>query len=739
MRYGAALLGLLLAMAMLIRDDVSGARAPGAQGTHAVDFDAEVLPILAENCFRCHGGVRELSGLSLIYRDRAVQPAKSGVAAVVPFDAHASEMVRRINAVGGPKQMPPATNALSSHDRALLARWIDEGAVWEKPWALQEVRPQEQPRVRGASWMRVELDAFVLAEFEKQGIEPAQEADRATLARRLSLDLTGLPPEPLEVASFLADTRADAYEREVDRLLASPHYGERFARVWLDLARYADTQGYEKDLPRTNWLWRDWVIDAINADMPYDAFTTRLLAGDLLENAADMDRVATGFHRNTLTNTEGGTDNEEFRMAAVMDRVSTTWQAWMGTTFQCAQCHGHPYEPYSHREYYEFLAFFNQSADADADDDAPILKVESPAHGATSALVMAELPAAQARTTSVLLRGSFLAPGDTVTASTPSMLPTMDASLPRNRLGLARWLFDPRHPLTARVAANRQWETLFGRGIIETSEDFSLHPQIPGLLDHLASRLRALQFSMKAFTRELVLSATYRQSSIGSETSLARDPANRFFSRAIKRRLEAETVRDAALAVGGILTRTMHGPPVMPAQPAGVWATVYNGEDWKTSEGAAATRRSIYTYWKRTSPHPQMLALDAPSRETCVVRRTQTSTPSAALATFNDPALVGAARGLARRVLVHGARDLRAHAARMFHAALAREASPRELDRIIAFIEAERLRFASDTVARAAFLGEDAARAPDADESEYAALASGANLILNLDEFLTTK
>ncbi len=739
MRYAAALFGMLLVMMLLMRGAASIAHPFDAPRTVPVDFDAEVLPILSEHCYRCHGGVRELSGLNLVYRERVTQPAKSGACAVVPFDAASSEMIRRVNQVGGPKQMPPATSALSRRDRELLARWIEEGAAWEKPWALQEVRATDSLSVQHQEWCRVGLDRFVLAAMEEQGIEPAPEASRATLLRRLSLDITGLPPEPNEVEAFLADASADAYERVVDRLLASPHYGERFARVWLDLARYADTQGYEKDLPRTNWLWRDWVIDALNADMPYDAFSTRLLAGDLLDAATDSDRVATAFHRNTLTNTEGGTDSEEFRMAAVMDRVATTWQAWMGATFQCAQCHGHPYEPYTQREYYEFLAFFNQSADADQDDDAPILKTASPTHGETSVLVMAELPAAQARTTHVLTRGSFAAKGEAVSPNTPFILPPMDPSLPRNRLGLARWLFDPAHPLTARVAANRQWEILLGRGIIETSEDFSLHPEIHGLLDHLAVRLRELGFSMKAFTREIVCSATYRQSSIASVQALAIDPSNRLFSRAIKRRLEAETVRDAVLAVGGILTRTLYGPPVMPAQPSGVWATVYNGEDWKMSEGAQATRRSIYTYWKRTSPHPQMIALDAPSRETCVVRRTQTNTPIAALASFNDPALLGAARGLARRALSDSSDDLRAQAARMFLVALSRDASPEELDRLVAFLETERARFAADAAARNAFLAADATLAPQTDPSVFAALASGANLILNLDEFLTTK
>ncbi len=739
MRYVGAIAALFISIAVLLRLTHASALAPFPAVDHAVDFDSEVLPILSENCFRCHGGVRELASLNLIDRERATQVLKSGRVAIVPSDAAASELVRRVNLVGRKGQMPPSSAPLLPEDRRTLERWVAQGASWEKPWALQPVQHSQLPVVRRSAWVRNPLDAFVLAEFERRGIEPPLDADPAALLRRVSLDLTGLPPEPSELDAFLADTSDAAYRRVVDRLLASPHYGERWARMWLDLARYADTQGYEKDLGRTVWPWRDWVIDALNADMPLDAFSLRLLAGDLIEGATEADRIATVFHRNTLTNTEGGTDNEEFRMAAVMDRVATTWQAWMGTTFQCAQCHGHPFEPYAHREYYEFLAFFNQSADADKDDDSPLLKVVRDGLGESSVPVMEELPAADARTTHMLIRGSLATPGEIVLASTPAVLPAMDAALPRNRLGLAQWLFDPAHPLTTRVAVNRQWEALMGRGIVETSEDFARHSHHPALLDHLATRLRELGFSMKALTREIVLSSTYRQSSTPTASAVVKDHDNALFSRALKRRLDAETVRDASLAVGGLLTRTMHGPPVMPAQPSGVWQTVYNGGDWTMSEGEDATRRSIYTYWKRTSPHPQMIALDAPSRETCTVRRVETNTPVAVLATWNDPALLGAARGLARRALAESGDAVDAQCASMWRIALARDPDTSELARLVAYVEMERVRFGSDASTCEAFLGVGVSHSSDTDAPLYAALASGANLILNLDEFLTNK
>ena len=547
-------------------------------------------------------------------------------------------------------------------------------------------------------------------------------------------------------AAYLADSDADAaYELLVDTLLASPAYGERFARVWLDLGRYADTQGYEKDNHRDIWAWRDWLIAALNADMPYDQFAVRLLAGDMLPDATDDDRLATAFHRNTLTNTEGGTDNEEFRMAAVFDRVSTTWQAFMGVTFQCVQCHGHPYEPITQREYYEFLDYLNQTADADIDDDSPRLAVER-AGVKTSAPVMAELAADKRRVTRRLDRGALTAPAEAVSAGVPAALGAVGgsdhaaegaaAAEPRDRLEMAQWIASAGNPLFARVAANRAWETLFGRGIVETSEDFGVMgsgASDRALLDHLAGVLVANGFSMKALLKEIVMSATYRQSAVASADALARDPDNRLLTRSPRLRLEAEQVRDQALVVSGLLSRKIGGPSVYPPQPEGVWQVVYSGAAWNTPEGEDRYRRGIYTYLRRTSPYPSFIAFDSTSRETCTVRRIRTNTPLAALVTLNDPVYLECAQHLAIAARAH-ADDASAVRA-MLERALGRAALDAEVARLVELVARERTRYAGrDDLAR--HLAGKAA-ADSTNLARDAALVAAANAILNLDDFLT--
>jgi hypothetical protein len=746
MRSAAAMLGATT-LAMLAG---AGMRAPqgapavaepagAARGTdeRRIDFAKDVLPILASQCFRCHGGVRELAGLNLADESRIKAPLRSGETAVVAGDPGASELLRRIVASDPDERMPPESAPLSEAEVAVIRRWIAEGAEWGTHWAFA---PRGEPAVPAAApdadpWAQRPLDRFVRTRLAEAGLAPSPEADRATLARRVALDLTGLPPDDALREEFLGDTRPDAYERFVDALLASPAYGERFARIWLDLGRYADTQGYEKDSRRDIWAWRDWVIDALNADMPYDQFAVRMLAGDMLDGATDADRLATAFHRNTLTNTEGGTDNEEFRMAAVFDRVSTTWQSFLGVTFQCVQCHGHPYDPFTHREYFRFLAYLNQTEDADRDDDHPRLEVER-AGVKTSAPVLRERAGDARRKTHVLARGSLGSPEEEVEAGVPAVLGGVDGAQPGDRLAMARWVASATNPLFARVAANRAWETLFGRGIVESSEDFGVMgsgASDQALLDHLAGVLVERGFSMKALLREIVTSATYRQSSIATAEALARDPDNRLWSRAPRLRLEAEQIRDTALAASGLLSRKIGGPPVMPPQPEGVWQVVYSGDDWKTSEGEDRYRRAIYTFLRRSSPYPSFVAFDATSRETCTVRRTRTNTPLAALVMLNDPVYLEAAQALAVRARAHADDAVAVRA--MLERALGRAAYADEVERLAALVASERARYAGrDELARTL-----AGRAAEgsADLARDAALVAAANVILNLDDFLT--
>ncbi len=778
-----------------------------AADSHPADFDRDIRPILAGTCLRCHGGVRELAGLHLGQRDRATTADAKGRVAIVPGDPERSELVRRISRTGEGR-MPPTGQPLSLKQIAAFRDWIARGAEWTPLWSL--TKPTEAPLaiVRDVAWIKSPLDRFVLVKLEAASISPAPQADRATLLRRVSLDLSGIPPTIAEVTAFLADDSDDAYARVVDRLLASPRYGERWARVWLDLARFADTQGYEKDGRRTIWAYRDWIIGALNRDMPYDQLVTRQIAGDLLPDATDEDRIASAFHRNTLTNTEGGTDNEEFRMAAVLDRVAVTWNAFLGTTFQCVQCHSHPYDAFSQEEYYRFVAFFNQTEDADADDESPTISVRPPwwreraiaaaalssvedealnawignataaaeadataasvpadlqpllrkpaserdagevallrlaASGSASATlaslapttvpIMRELPVDRRRTTHFLERGSLKKPGHEVQPDTPASMQPFPPEAPRNRLGLAQWITAADNPLFARVGVNRLWETLFGRGIVETVEDFGSQGASPddrALLDHLARRFIDLRWSTKDLLREIVLSSTYQQASSTTAAALAKDPDNRMHSRAPRFRLEAETIRDSALAVSGLLSERMFGPSVMPPQPDGVWSIVYSDDHWMVSEGDDRYRRGLYTFWRRSSPYPSLLAFDAPSRETCTPRRSRSNSPLAALATLNDPAFLDAARGLASRAMERGNSDPPRIARDMLRIALVREPRDGETERLTRVYNAERERLSRDAEATRSLT--------NSDNVDLAAWMLVGNVVLNLDEFLT--
>ena len=921
---------------------------------------------------------------------------------------------------------------------AVLAR--AQAAVSQSPtpakqhWAYAKPLRPDLPAVARSEWVRSPIDQFVLARLESEKLSPSAEASKATLLRRATLDLTGLPPTPEDLDAFMADRSDDAYARAVDRLLASPHYGERWARPWLDLARYADTNGHEKDNRRAIWKYRDWVIDALNRDIPFDTFTIEQIAGDMLPNATVQQKIATGFHRNAMTNEEGGVDPDESRYEVLVDRVNTTATVWLGTTLACAQCHNHKYDPFTQRDYFRFLAFFAngdfesrtfgdgtryfeptldlatpdqeatrkelqarvdqldrelkrvtpavreaqerweesiRSADrawtplaprtvaatngvvlntlsdgsvmasganppftsytvtADttlrgitglrletlpdpslprggpgrdayghfrvtgihvevtpvADPSQPpravrfeTLKVNdsasvfeprdllalrfadagsgqapeaggsdrrrgswainamrdaervprhavlaaaapfgipggtritvridhldgtigqgigrfklsvtdaaNPLEGAdlaarvrpTLALPAAERTAAQAdelaaifRSTSPLLkparealaaarkaladlqidstlvmkerpsneppsfqlrvRGSFSAAAERVSARTPGALHPFREDQPVNRLGLARWLVDADNPLVARVAVNRLWEQIFGRGLVETSEDFGAQGSPPThreLLDWLATEFVAKGWSQKAIIREILLSAAYRQSSAVTPELAERDPYNRLLARGPRVRMEAEMVRDAALAASGLLSPKMFGPSVFPLQPDGIWNMPYSSDKWTTSSGEDRYRRSLYTFWRRTSPYPSFMTFDATSREYCTVRRVRTNTPLQALTLLNDPASFEAARALAGRMIAAGG-DRRSRAAFGLTLVLSRAAKPAELDRLVSMYEQDLNHYG----------GRIPYPTPSAASAELAAWTMVANVLLNLDEAVT--
>jgi hypothetical protein len=605
--------------------------------------------------------------------------------------------------------------------------------------------------------VRNDLDRFILARLEAAGISPSPEADPVTLGRRVSLDLTGLPSEAAGASEAPADDTA--YRQHVNALLASPHYGERWGRHWLDQARYADSNGYAIDGDRVMWPYRDWVIAALNRDLPFDRFTIEQLAGDLLPEASKAERAATAFHRNTLINEEGGTDPEQFRVESVNDRVNTTGTVWLGLTIGCAQCHTHKYDPITHRDYYRLFAFFNSGADRnDTGPTVPVRRGEflspegTPAAPATAPagsagragkpaelMVMAERP--HPRATHVLLRGDFTRPDLAAGSLRPGIPEVFGGPLahdrtaaPPTRLELARWLVSDDNPLTARVTVNRVWMRYFGRGLVETEEDFGTQgtaPSHPELLDWLAAEFIRGGWSMKSLHRLIVTSATYRQSSRARPDLEDTDPRNVLLARQTRLRLEAEIIRDAALAASGLLDRTLGGPSVRPPQPDGVYAFTQQAQKWETSTGRDRYRRGLYTFFYRSAPHPLFGTFDAPDFQTTCTRRGRSNTPLQSLALANDPAFLECAQALAARVIREcpGAFDerLEERLARAFHLALQRAPTATELGLLRGHVDRQRARFSSAPT-EAAALGSD---------TDTAAITSAARVLFNLDAFIT--
>ncbi len=825
--------------------------ATGRGFAAGVDFGREIRPVLAEHCFQCHGPDEPARKAKLRLDTReGLFSLREGGRVVVAGKPEESVLFRRITATNSEDVMPPVKHnkPLPARQVALLREWIAQGAAWQQHWAfVAPVRPALPP-VRRAEWVRNGIDAFVLARLERENLSPAREAERATLVRRVTLDLTGLPPTPEEAASFVADARVDAFERLVERLLASPRFGEHVARAWLDAARYADTNGYNNDEERTMWAWRDWVIQALNANLPFDRFLTEQLAGDLLPNATLRQKIATGFNRNHVLTTEGGIIEEEYRVEYVADRVHTMATAFLGLTMQCARCHDHKFDPISQRDYYRMFAFFNGLPDRVvgyntrkaaapflatptatqeselrllrekvAALDARLLERKGAARGdaakweanlsveeiaglaksktvgggaavlerpagertaaqreqlekyflesvdmefrrltteraalakqaaasedsATVTMVMQE--AAEKRTAFLLRRGQYDQRGDAVEAGVPENLPPLPPGAPRNRLGLAQWLTAPEHPLTARVAVNRWWEGLFGSGLVETVEDFGAQgalPSHPELLDWLATELQRTGWDVKGMFRLIVTSATYRQSAAATLELVQRDPAGRLLARSPRFRLAAEMIRDQALAVAGLLGAQVGGPSVKPYQPAGLWedVSVERKYSYVPDAGEGLYRRSLYTFWKRTCPPPGMTTLDAPDRETCVMRRARTSTPLQALLLLNDPTYVEAARKLAERVLRDGGGDDAARTRWAYQLVLARAPQAREAA-VVTEVRREALeRFRREPEAAKKLLGVGKSpRVVGTDEVELAAWTTVASLLLNLDETL---
>ena len=794
-----------------------------AAGAAPVDYARDIKPLLTEACSQCHGAAQQKGGLRL---DTAAFALKGGDAGPAFKPGRSAESVL-IQAVRGthadisrmPYKKPPLTVA----QIALLAHWIDQGGkapkdevpgIAKKHWAFNPPERPVEPKVKQKDWVRTPIDRFMLARLEMEKIKPAPEADRVTLIRRLSLDLIGLPPTLQEVEAFLSDRTPEAYSRLVERLLASPHYGERWGRHWLDLARYADSNGYSIDAPRSIWKYRDWVIEALNRDLPFDQFAIEQQAGDMLPGATREQKIATGFHRNTQLNQEGGIDKEQFRIESIIDRVNTTGTAFLGLTVGCAQCHDHKFDPLTQKEFYGLFAFLNNAEEpelplASPDEVARAQAIEArvaaylaglPARDATlyermvtwersltpaqrqaqsqavreafdvqfperseekrqtvlaayvdfapenkahqtavsklraakpevlTTLVMREM--AKPRRTYLFTKGDFTRDGGPVSPGVPAVLHPLAKSATTNRLDFAKWVVDPQNPLTARVAVNRVWQQYFGKGIVETENDFGTQgspPSHPELLDWLAMEFMSPKlldaqpssaWSLKHLHRLIVNSATYRQSSRSRPDLRVVDPNNKLLARQNRLRLDAEVVRDVSLSVSGLLRPKIGGPSVFPPIPEGVMSLGQIKRDWKVSTGEDRYRRGLYTFFYRATPPPSLNVFDAPDAFSACTRRLRSNTPLQALTLLNDAGFYEFAQALAARVLKGDSQNDSERLEQAFRLCVARKPSATEKQRLTELL-------AQQLVAR------------QGEQMQFAAWTTVTRVLLNLDETIT--
>lgn len=688
-----------------------------------------VKPLFTRTCVSCHGADQPKAGLRLDTATGALRGGHSGPA-VRPGNPSDSLLIQVLEGTHPEiDRMPYRRTPLDPSEVATLRRWITEGAKappHETPgvfvhWAFVPPRRSSPPPVPGTAHP---IDAFVRERQQRLGLQPSPPAASATWLRRVHLDLIGIPPEPAQVERFIADDSPAERVRVIDRLLASPHHGERWGRWWLDVARYADSHGYSVDAPRSMWPYRDGVVAALNADQPFDAFLTEQIAGDLLPGATLAQRVATGFHRNTQINQEGGIDPEQFRIESIFDRVATTGTGLLGLSVGCAQCHDHKFDPLSQRDYYGLFAFFN-------DQDEPTL--ELPGLLATNSTEAKGKPGAWATTlvlserkepreTRRFIQGDFTRPAEAILPATPKALPPLPRKNSRyHRLDLARWLVSPDHPLTARVVVNRVWQQYFGRGLVETENDFGTQgtpPTHPELLDWLAIEFRESGWSLKHLHRLIVLSDTYGQSSVARPDLKDIDPLNQWLARQNRLRLDAEIIRDVALAASGRLDRTLGGPPVQPPQPAGLGAFTQNSREWVPSSGAQRFRRALYTRLQRSTLHPALAVFDAPDTFTTCTRRLRSNTPLQALTLLNDAQFHELGLHIAR-AMAQGPGSDRERISAGFLRCTARRPDPQESDRLLRLLHDER-----------------SAGGPERTPPESGWLAV-ARVLLNLDETIT--
>ena len=724
-------------------------------GGEKVDFAREVLPILSDKCFACHGpDTRKAKDLRLDSYEAATRNRK-GIRSIDPDNLEDSELIFRIHDEDDP--MPPEDDGkpLTEAEKDILTRWVKQGGEYASHWAFV-------PPIKRSDAPKNEVIDFYIEKGLKAHKPPvsfAEEASRDVLARRAALVLTGLPPEPALLEEFLADKSEKAYEQFVDRVLSSPGYGEHQARYWLDAIRYGDTHGLHLDNKRGIYPYRDWVVRAFNENLPIDDFVTWQLAGDLLPNPTITQKIATGYVRMNPTTSEGGAIPAEFQAKNNFDRTETLGTVMLGMTMSCARCHTHKYDPITHREYFSLLAFFNSTAESPLDgnkyDHGPAMKApanpkewealasldgheeEAMESFATTTLIARELP--KPRVTRVLQRGEYHSPiGEALQPDVPAVMGSFPEDAPRNRLGLAQWLTADKHPLVTRVLVNRMWQRIFGYGLVRTPEDFGLQGEQathPELLDWLAVEFREKGWGLKHILRLMVTSQTFKQSSRFRPD--LEDPKNRLYARGPSFRLDAEVIRDIGLWSSGLLDPTMGGEGVKPYQPAGLWKALMhpasNTKDYVRDKGDRLYRRSLYVYWKRTSPHPMMTLFDAPNRESSCVKRSRTSTALQSLALLNETQRIEMARKLAER-LVKSSPDDKARLDLLYKLLACRQALPREGKACLALLDTMNSRYAAaPEEAKALLTTGDSPANPDLNPVELAAWTQVITTVLASD------
>lgn len=745
-------------------------RSAAGNTKDAISYNFHIRPILSDKCFVCHGpdANKRAANLRLDNPESAYAPLKEtkGAFAIVPGKPDESEVYKRITSTDPDYQMPAPEShlgLLSEHQISLIKKWIQQGARYEKHWAFIIPQKASLPEVNNKAWVKNELDNFTLAAMEEKGLSPNEEADKERLLKRLAFDLTGLPPTMQMMDDYLQDASANAYEKMVDRLLANPAYGEKMAVHWLDVARYADSYGYQDDNIRTQWAWRDWVIHAYNKNLPYDQFLTWQIAGDMLPNATKEQILATGFFRNHKYTEEGGVIPEEYRIEYILDKTKTYGKGIMGITIECAQCHDHKYDPFSQKDYYQLFAFFNNTKEVGYEGDVtqskpakqPSLQISNEERtqllnfinakdtGTIYISVLGELDTL--RKTYILKRGAYDAPSTEVQPTAVNAVMSYDTvQYKRNRLGLAAWTVNKNNPLTARVFVNQLWQEFFGKGIVKTSGDFGMQGELPShpeLLDWLAVDFMEHNWDIKRLVKQMVMSATYRQSTKITKEKLNIDPENIYYSRGPRNRLPAEFVRDMVLASSGLLVKTIGGPSVKPYQPKGIWEAASSGRGvlatYQQDHGEQLYRRGMYTFIKLTVPPPSMLMFDASNRDQCEVRRLNTNTPLQALIMLNDPTTLEASRVLAQELEAQS-NSVKDKIATAFRRIICRKATGKELQVLQSYYDEQIKLFtgkqldAAKTVKVGEYPGNDKLNI-----DTWAALMKTVNTIYNLEEAIS--